>query len=284
MKVAFVTVTHAVVVIIATELEHVKARRSNSVAGAYTPGIGLIYLGIPRKDTPLLHKPPQSWTKKAKGPRYLVGKPGSYFVGNRPRYARGRKLKKLATHRSGKNKPIGKHTTMHKKSEHEGKENDHSPAANGHQNGTEATGGGNGRTMDPVGMGMGMGRSMGMGMGMGRMMGLMMANEIGKSVANAAVDITKEIVAANRAAQALAAAAKGHGAADTGEKGGADAGDKGGDEGDKKDSKDAKNSKDGAEEGGTTEKKAGKDKKESKDAKDSKAATGGTSSSDKKSA
>ncbi|XP_065291346.1 uncharacterized protein [Dermacentor albipictus] len=190
MRVALITVPVAVMVVIITEVELVKGRR--------TPG----------KYTVTGNRRPASAAQKPKGPRYVVRKPGSRFTGVRQKSpkapARNRKpaptncRTKNTTHKAPAkqipSKPTGNATT------------DHPPAAGTQQDGS-GNAVGHGGIMDPMAMGtggMGMG-GMGMGgMGMGGMgMGYgpmsmtgMLITQIGNTLAEAAVKITKAAVGA----------------------------------------------------------------------------------------
>nr|XP_054927785.1 peroxidase-like protein 2 isoform X2 [Dermacentor andersoni] len=232
MKVALITVRVAVVVVIITEVELVKGRRSYNVNGARGRGSSL--LGTPGKYAVTENRRPASAAQKPKGPRYVVGKPGSRFTGVRQKSpkAPAKNRKPAPSNRRTKN-TTHKATAKQTPSKQTGNATtDHPPAAGTHQDGTGdagpvmtnhggMTGGmnpmvGHGGMMDPMAMGMGgmgmggMGMGgMGMGgMGMGGMgMGMMggkagmygmMANQITKSVGGAAVGVAREAAAARQ--------------------------------------------------------------------------------------
>ncbi|XP_075556141.1 uncharacterized protein LOC142588389 isoform X2 [Dermacentor variabilis] len=235
---------------------------SYNVNGARGRGSSLS--GTPGKYTVTENRRPASAAQKPKGPRYVVGKPGSRFTGVRQKSpkAPAKNRKPVPSSHRTKN-TTHKATAKQTPSKHTGNATtDHPPASGTHQEGTGnagpvmtnhggMTGGmdpmvGHGGMMDPMAMGMGgmgmggMGMGgMGMGgMGMGGMgmggMGMggmamgygpmsmtgMLITQIGNTVADAAVKITKAAVGGEESGGASDASGGGGADANAAEGGG----------------------------------------------------------------
>ncbi|XP_070377711.1 cleavage stimulation factor subunit 2 tau variant-like isoform X3 [Dermacentor albipictus] len=226
MKVALVNIALIVVVIIVTEVQLAKARSIRNTSSSR---------GRQRESTPSrtqrkptgtgnLRKP--SGSRKPRGPRLLVRKPGAQVSAgrNKPSHGRGRVSKKPKRKPGGRNQATNRHPQRQTPPEPVETGTQPSPSATEQQHhGMETMGDGNGGNMGMMGGGMMGGGMMGggmmdpmmmgggmMGAGMtdptmmgGGMMGGMgygayglpgLIDQVGNTLSSAAVDITKAVI------------------------------------------------------------------------------------------